>query len=84
MPKHSDPASQIASLSYEHALRELEELVANMESGQASLEASLEAYRRGSLLLRHCQKQLADAEHRLRILEGEQLLPLSLEPGAGT
>jgi exodeoxyribonuclease VII small subunit len=80
MPKTRDPASQIASLAYEDAVRELDTLVETMEAGQMPLEASLDAYRRGSLLLRHCQQQLADAEERLRVLEGEHLVALALDP----
>ena len=80
MPKTRDASAEISALKYEDAVRELESLVQTMESGQLPLEASLEAYRRGSLLLGHCQRQLDAAEERLRVLDGEQLRPLSLEP----
>ncbi|MBU6505794.1 MAG: exodeoxyribonuclease VII small subunit [Betaproteobacteria bacterium] len=59
--------------SYESALRELEGLLASLESGQLPLEQSIEAYRRGAFLLGYCQSQLADAEQRIKVLEGEML-----------
>lgn len=81
MRKTRDHSDDIAALKYEDAVSELESLVQTMEKGELSLEASLGAYRRGSLLLQHCQKQLEDAEDRLRVLEGDQLKPLSIDPG---
>ncbi len=59
--------------NYESALRELETLLASLEGGQLSLEHSIEAYRRGALLLGYCQAQLADAEQRIKVLEGNTL-----------
>ncbi len=44
---------------YESALAELEAIVADMESGQLPLEASLAAYKRGAELLQFCRQQLA-------------------------
>ncbi|MEO1767377.1 exodeoxyribonuclease VII small subunit [Thiobacter aerophilum] len=54
--------------SFEAALAELEKIVASMESGQLSLADSLAAYKRGSELLKLCQRQLQDAEQQVRIL----------------
>jgi exodeoxyribonuclease VII small subunit len=53
----SEPAD-IASLSFEQALAELERIVAQLESGQAPLEASIEMYKRGSALKAHCEEKL--------------------------
>ena len=60
--------------SFEHALAELERIVAQMESGQMPLEDSLDAYKRGNLLLEHCQKSLADVESQVKILNERQQL----------
>lgn len=60
---------------YESALAELEAIVAEMESGQMPLEASLTAYKRGAELLQYCRQQLADAEQQVTILENGALLP---------
>jgi exodeoxyribonuclease VII small subunit len=64
---------------YESALAELEAIVADMESGQLPLEASLTAYKRGAELLKYCRLQLADAEQQVKILENGTLLPFQAE-----
>ncbi|SNR65669.1 Exodeoxyribonuclease VII small subunit [Methylobacillus rhizosphaerae] len=62
------------ALSFEVAMTELESLIGQIESGQLPLEESLSAYKRGSELLQHCQKSLADVEQQVRILsESNQL-----------
>lgn len=53
---------------FEKALSELEELVEKMEIGNLSLEASLKLFERGIALTRSCQKALAEAEQKVRIL----------------
>lgn len=59
--------------SFEEASVELEKIVAEMEAGEMTLEASLAAYKRGAELLQYCQKQLQDAQQQVRILEGDLL-----------
>ena len=61
MADHSD----IAAMSFEQALGELEKIVGELESGQAPLERSIEVYERGAALKSHCQKKLEAA--RLRV-----------------
>jgi exodeoxyribonuclease VII small subunit len=60
----SEPAD-IATLSFEQALAELEQIVARLESGQAPLEASISMYERGAALKVHCETRLEAA--RLRV-----------------
>jgi exodeoxyribonuclease VII small subunit len=60
----SEPAD-IAAMSFEHALSELEQIVAKLESGQAPLEDSIKMYERGAALKAHCEERLAAA--RLRV-----------------
>lgn len=61
-------------LNFEMALAELESIVSQMESGQLPLEQSLTVYKRGSELLKLCQKALSDIEQQVRILnEANQL-----------
>ena len=64
---------------YESALAELEAIVAQMESGQLPLDASLTAYKRGAELLQYCRQQLADAEQQVKVLENGSLLPFQAE-----
>ncbi len=55
-------------IDFEAALKELEELVKRMESGELSLEDSLVAFERGVKLSRQCQAALKNAELRVRTL----------------
>lgn len=76
----SSSAQLESAASYEQAFSELEQIVAQMESGQMSLEDSLSAYKRGNALLEFCQKSLADVEQQVRILnERQQLTPFNTE-----
>ncbi|MFZ1851658.1 MAG: exodeoxyribonuclease VII small subunit [Nitrosomonas sp.] len=59
--------------SFEAASKELEEIVADMEAGKLSLEASLLAYQRGAHLLQYCQKKLQGAQQQVKILEADML-----------
>jgi exodeoxyribonuclease VII small subunit len=61
MADHPD----IAAMSFEQALAELEKIVSELESGQAPLERSIEVYERGAALKAHCEKKLEAA--RLRV-----------------
>lgn len=63
---------EIAGMSFEQALAELETIVQKLEGGGASLEASIDLYGRGSLLRRHCEAKLKAAQERVeKIVVGE-------------
>ena len=68
------------SLSFEAALAELEQVVADMEAGKLSLEDSLAAYTRGAELLQHCRGKLDEAQQQVRVLEEGALKEFSI-PG---
>ncbi len=53
---------------FETAMTELEELVAQIETGNLSLEESLKQFEQGIKLSRTCQKALTEAEQRVKIL----------------
>jgi exodeoxyribonuclease VII small subunit len=55
----------IAHLSFEAALEELEHIVAELESGKAELERSIQVYERGALLKAHCEAKLKQAQLRV-------------------
>ena len=57
------------TVSFEAALTELDQLVADMEGGKLSLEDSLAAYKRGAELLSFCRGKLDDAQQQVRVLE---------------
>jgi exodeoxyribonuclease VII small subunit len=65
LPMAADAANDIASLSFEAALAELEGIVARLESGQASLEDSIGLYERGAALKAHCEERLRQAQMRV-------------------
>jgi len=62
------PADDVAALSFEEALAELERIVRGLEGGQQKLEEAITAYERGSRLRRHCEAKLAQAEQRVQAI----------------
>jgi exodeoxyribonuclease VII small subunit len=61
MADHAD----IATLPFEKALQELEQIVTRLESGKVDLEQSIAIYERGEALKKHCEQLLKDAEARI-------------------
>jgi exodeoxyribonuclease VII small subunit len=68
-------AAALAPSSFEEAMAELAQLVAQMEAGQLPLEASVAAYARGSELVKFCAAQLEKVESQVKVLEGDMLKP---------
>jgi exodeoxyribonuclease VII small subunit len=78
-------ATDIAALSFEDALAELEKIVAELESGQAPLERSIEMYERGAALKAHCEKRLEAARLRVeKIVVGQSGEARAVEPAEFT
>lgn len=80
--KISQEPTTAVPVSFEEAMEELAQLVAQMEAGELPLEASVGAYRRGAELVRFCGTQLERVEQQVRMLEGDLLKPLA-PAGAG-
>jgi exodeoxyribonuclease VII small subunit len=55
----------IAALSFEDALKELETIVKQLEQGQVKLDEAITAYQRGALLKKHCEQKLAEAKMKV-------------------
>lgn len=55
-------------MNFEKALTDLENVIEKMESGQLSLEESLQSFEDGLKLARLCQHSLKDAEQKVQIL----------------
>ena len=55
----------LASLSFEDAMRELESIVRGLETGKAKLDDAVRAYQRGAFLKRHCETHLARATAKI-------------------
>lgn len=58
-------------LTFETAMKQLEETVRKLESGELSLNESIERYKQAMVLVQYCRQQLDKAE-----LEIEQLVDL--------
>jgi exodeoxyribonuclease VII small subunit len=58
-------APEIASMSFEDALRALEEVVRKLEGGDVPLDDSISLYERGEELRKHCQARLDAAQARI-------------------
>lgn len=66
--KSADQPAPGELAEFETSLDELELLVSQMESGDLSLEESLQAFERGVALTRSCQQALKSAELRVQAL----------------
>jgi exodeoxyribonuclease VII small subunit len=64
-------AQPVDQLSFEAALKELEDIVSRLEQGEVDLEDSIALYERGQALKLHCETKLKAAEGRLeKIVHG--------------
>ena len=73
--------SDIKSMSFEQALKELETIVDRLEKGDVELEASIVIYERGEALRTHCDGLLRQAEARVeKITLSQNGEPTGTEP----
>lgn len=68
MSDTSSEPPEVASLSFEAALAELDAIVKRLEGGQARLEEAIADYERGAALRRHCEARLAEAEQKVQAI----------------
>jgi exodeoxyribonuclease VII small subunit len=64
----------VETLTFEAALKQLEEIVTKLERGDVPLEESIAIYERGEALKKRCEALLAAAEERverIRVREGK-------------
>ena len=62
------PADDLSGLTFEQALKALEEIVRRLESGDVPLDESIELYARGDALRAHCQRRLDAAQARIEAI----------------
>jgi exodeoxyribonuclease VII small subunit len=60
-----DIPPEIKALSFEEALKQLEELVRQLEKGESRLDDAIQAYERGANLKKHCEAKLAEARMKV-------------------
>lgn len=63
--KEGIETGKIEGLSFEEALKQLEDIVENLERGDVPLEQSITIYERGEALKKHCDKLLKMAESKV-------------------
>lgn len=55
----------IAAMSFEDALAELERIVRQLEEGKSRLDEAISSYERGTALRRHCEAKLREAQAKV-------------------
>ena len=61
----ANKTGEIASLSFEDALAELEGIVRALEEGKGKLDEAISAYERGAALKSHCEMKLVEAKAKV-------------------
>jgi len=69
----------VAEVSFEAAMKRLEEIVSRMESGDIPLEESLKLFEEGIKLSKELDKTLEEAERRVELLVKDER-GLKVEP----
>jgi len=73
--------TEVASLSFEQAVQELETIVARLERGDVALDQSIAIYERGEALKKHCETLLSAAESRIEQIRLDRAgKPAGVEP----
>ena len=59
----------LEKMTFEDAMKELENLVDSLDKGDVSLDEAIAAYDRGSKLKDHCQKKLNEAKMKVETIQ---------------
>ena len=62
----------LSKLKFEDAIGQLEQIVSKIETGDVSLEASLDQYEKGMALIKHCKGILQKAEKKIEKIAEEK------------
>ena len=74
----------VATLSFEDALKRLEQVVRELESGEATLDNAIALYEEGERLKQQCETRLKDAQARIeKITLGADGRPTGTAPFDG-
>lgn len=77
----ADERPDISAMSFEEALKGLEDVVRRLEGGEVPLDESIALYERGEALRRHCQARLDAAQERIeKIVAGPSGEPQGTSP----
>ena len=75
--------NDLEKLTFEKAMKELEELVDSLDKGDVSLDEAIAAYDRGSQLKDYCQKKLQEAKMKVDTIQASDnidTIPEKLSP----
>ena len=75
--------NDLEKLTFEKAMKELEELVDSLDKGDVSLDEAIAAYDRGSQLKDYCEKKLKEAKMKVDTIQtsdNTDTLPEKLSP----
>ena len=75
--------NDLEKLTFEKAMKELEELVDSLDKGDVSLDEAIAAYDRGSQLKDYCQKKLHEAKMKVDTIQASDnndIIPEKLSP----
>lgn len=76
--------SDLSGMSFEEAMKALETVVRDLESGNVELEKSIALYEQGARLKAHCERKLKEAEEKVaRITLGPDGTPTGTVPVEG-
>ena len=75
-----DAARRDEGPTFEDAMRELETIVHDLETGETDLEAAIAAYERGVTLKKLCEDKLRQAELRVEKIDGDDVGDARAEP----
>ena len=75
--------NDLEKLTFEKAMKELEELVNSLDKGDVSLDEAIAAYDRGSQLKDYCEKKLQEAKMKvdtIQVSDNANTIPEKLSP----
>ena len=75
--------NDLEKLTFEKAMKELEELVNSLDKGDVSLDEAIAAYDRGSQLKDYCEKKLQEAKMKVDTIQASDnidTIPEKLSP----
>jgi len=61
--------NEIDKMTFEEALKLLEDIVSQLDSGEIDLDKAVEAYEKGTNLKANCEKKLKEAQLRVEKIE---------------
>lgn len=80
----ADQQEDVAQLSFEAALKRLEEIVRKLESGEASLDEAIDLYNEGDRLRQQCEARLQAAQAKIEQIQfGRDGSPAGTAPFGG-